>query len=889
MSDAKKLSPMMQQYEQAKVACRDALLLFRMGDFYELFREDAKVAAQALGLTLTSRDKNSSDPVPMAGFPHHQLDGYLAKLIKQGHRVAVCEQVEDPAKAKGLVRREVTRVVSPGTITDHELLDPRESNFLVSIVPQKPLKSEPNQLGVAWVDISTGEFVACQIAPVQLLDFLARLCPSEILLPESANIEIPPFFGSQEPVITRNADWVSAAKHSSDTLLRHFNVASLDGFGFHDDDQAALRAAGAILYYISENQPAAVDYIDQIVPWSPGTSMEIDQATWRSLEITRTIRSGQRDGSLFDMIDRTVTSMGSRQLGSWLLRPMVCKEAIMSRQNAIEELLTGESRRRGLRNQLKGIYDIQRLLSRLTSGRATPRDLGSIRKTLANFPELKTLLANSQSTLLQRVEVDLDTCPKLFQQLEAGLEESCPLSAKEGGYIREGFSPELDQYRELAAGGKQWIAEYQQRICEETGIPSIKVGFNKVFGYYLEVTHAHRDKLPETFIRKQTLKNAERFITPELKEYEDKVISADDRAKSLEYETFCELRSAVAEYLPRLKANAELIAQLDAIAALAELAAAQNYVKPTITEDAVINITDGRHPVLDITEALGTFVPNSTSLDEERGMIHLITGPNMAGKSTYIRQTALIVLMAHVGSFVPATAATVGITDRLFARVGASDELSRGQSTFMVEMTETARILNTATPRSLVILDEIGRGTSTYDGVSLAWAIVEYLHESIGCRTMFATHYHELTQLEETLSSVANYNVVVKEWNDEIVFLHKIERGAADKSYGIHVAKLAGVPVWVNRRAGQILEQLENTQSEPVDMNRATSGENQGEIQLTLFNAPTHPLIDKIRRIDTNHVTPMGALEMLNQWREELVEETSDSAPAINGPTKNRS
>lgn len=889
MSDPKKLSPMMQQYEQAKVACRDALLLFRMGDFYELFREDAKVAARALGLTLTSRDKNSSDPVPMAGFPHHQLDGYLAKLIKQGHRVAVCEQVEDPAKAKGLVRREVTRVVSPGTITDHELLDPRESNFLVSIVPKKATKSEPNLMGVAWVDISTGEFVACQIEPHQLLDFLARLCPSEILLPESAELEIPPFLSAREPVITRNADWVSAVKHSSDTLLRHFNVASLDGFGFSDEDQVALQAAGAILYYVSENQPTAVDYIDQIAPWSPGTSMEIDQATWRSLEITRTIRSGQRDGSLFDRIDRTVTSMGSRQLGAWLLRPMVCKEAIMSRQNAIEELVLNETRRRGLRSQLKGIYDIQRLLSRLTSGRATPRDLGSIRKTLANFPELKTRLANSQSRLLQKVEVDLDTCPKLFQQLEAGLEENCPLSAKEGGYIRQGFSAELDQYRELAAGGKQWIAEYQQRISEETAIPSIKVGFNKVFGYYLEVTHAHRDKLPESFIRKQTLKNAERFITPELKEYEDKVISADDRAKSLEYETFCELRNAVAEYLPRLKANAELIAHLDAIAALAELASTQNYVKPNITEDAVISITDGRHPVLDITEALGTFVPNSTALNEDQGLIHLITGPNMAGKSTYIRQTALIVLMAHVGSFVPATAATIGITDRLFARVGASDELSRGQSTFMVEMTETARILNTASPRSLVILDEIGRGTSTYDGVSLAWAIVEYLHESIGCRTMFATHYHELTQLEETLSSVANYNVAVKEWNDEIVFLHKIERGAADKSYGIHVAKLAGVPVWVNRRAGQILEQLENTQSEPVDMNRATSGASNGEIQLTLFNAPTHPLIDKIRRIDTNHVTPMGALEMLNQWREELVEENPESVSPLNRETKNRS
>ena len=878
MSDAKKLSPMMQQFEQAKLACGNAVLLFRMGDFYELFRDDAKIAAKALGLTLTSRDKNSANPVPMAGFPHHQLDGYLAKLIQQGHRVAVCEQVEDPATAKGLVKREVTRVVSPGTITDHELLDPRESNFLVAIVAGKAGKADTPLLGVSWIDISTGEFVASQIASNRLLDFLARLCPSEILLPESLELEIPAYSNSREAVITRQADWVSATKHASDTLLRHFKTASLDGFGFGEEDIVALRAAGAILHYISENQPAAINYVDQLVPWSPGTSMEIDQATWRSLEITRTIRNGQREGSLFDMIDRTVTSMGSRQLSAWLSQPLICEIAIGKRQDAIQELFQAASRRKAIRDKLKGIYDIQRLLSRLTSGRASPRDLGSIQKTLATFPGLKALLAKSEAWLLQKIEADLDLCPDLFKQLDAGLEDSCPLSPKEGGFIKAGYRPELDKFRELAAGGKQWIASYQKQISEETGIPSIKVGFNKVFGYYLEVTHLHRDKVPDSFIRKQTLKNAERFITPELKEYEDKVLSADERAKSLEYETFCELRDAVATYLPRLKSNAELIAQLDGLAALSELATNQNYVRPQMTKDAIVNIVDGRHPVLDITEALGTFVPNSTFLDEDQGLIHLITGPNMAGKSTYIRQTALVVLLAHIGSFVPASAATIGITDRLFARVGASDELSRGQSTFMVEMTETARILNTATPRSLVILDEIGRGTSTYDGVSLAWAIVEYLHESIGCRTMFATHYHELTKLEDTLSSVVNYNVVVKEWKDEIVFLHKIEPGAADKSYGIHVAKLAGVPAWVNRRAEQILTQLESTQSEPVDIRGAADHSDSGEIQLTLFGAATHPLIDKIKRIDTNHVTPMGALEMLNQWREELTDENAEKS-----------
>lgn len=864
----------MQQYEQAKQACNGALLLFRMGDFYELFHEDARVGAKALGLTLTSRDRNTENPVPMAGFPHHQLDGYLAKLIKQGHRVAVCEQVEDASQAKGLVRREVTRVVSPGTITDHELLDPRESNFLVAIIPDSKSRQATPDVGISWMDLSTGEFVATQAGWSQLVDFLAKLCPAEILVPDSGDLSIPPF--GREPVITPQADWVSALKHSSDTLQRHFKVASLDGFGFDESSTLAVRAAGAVLYYVHENQPAALDFIDQIVPWSPGTAMEIDQATWRSLEVTRTIRNNQREGSLFDIIDRTVTSMGSRQLGMWLAQPLTCAMAIGERQDGVQELLDQSTRRDSLRTTLKGICDLQRLLSRLSTGRANPRDLGSIQKTLGALPAIATSMEGVQSKLLREMEVNLDPCESLFRQLDAGLEDTCPLSAREGGFIRSGFDSQLDQYRELAAGGKQWIAGYQARISTETGIPSIKVGYNKVFGYYLEVTHVHRDKVPDSFIRKQTLKNAERYITPELKEYEETVLTADQKAHDLEYEIFCRLRDAVSAHLPRLKANSDIIARLDGIAALAELAENCNYTRPEITESSIVSIQDGRHPVLDITQPLGTFVPNSTMLDEDNGLIHLITGPNMAGKSTYIRQTALIALMAHIGSFVPAASATIGITDRLFARVGASDELSRGQSTFMVEMTETARILNNASPRSLVILDEIGRGTSTYDGVSLAWAIVEYLHESIGCRTMFATHYHELTRLQDTLSSVANYNVVVKEWNEEIVFLHKIERGAADKSYGIHVAKLAGVPSWVNRRAGKILEQLEGGQSQKPDVDSAARSTRSGEVQLTLFEAPTHPLIDKIRRLDTNHVTPMSALELLNEWRRELEEEASD-------------
>ncbi len=863
---------MMQQYEQAKAACGDAILLFRMGDFYELFHDDARLASQRLGLTLTSRDKGAN-PIPMAGFPHHQLDGYLARLIQQGFRVAVCEQVEDPATARGLVRREVTRVVSPGTITDHELLDPRESNFLLAIVESRECRlsnkansAEPATLGLAWIDISTGAFQACQTTPAAFEDLLARLSPSEVLLTENSSFEPPQ--SNRAPLVTRQAEWASSEKHALDLLTRHFGIASLDGLGFEPDCRLAIRAAGAILQYLTENQPAVLDFVDHLTPFLQETTMGIDEATWRSLEITRTIRHNRREGSLFDVIDRTVTSMGSRQLGEWLSRPLTCLDSIDQRLDAVEELTGHSDTRAAVRKSLKNIHDVQRLLARVATGRSTPRDLSSIARTLAELPGLRKLVGALASCLAVQMHADLDLCEPLRERLESTLRDDCPLSAREGGFVVAGCNRELDELRELARGGKQWIARYQTKIAADTGISTLKVGFNKVFGYYVEVTHQHRDKLPDHFIRKQTLKNAERFITPELKEYEERVVSAEQGAVELEYRIFCELRDAVSVMLPRLKGNARVVAQLDALAAMAELAVAERYIRPRMVADPVTHIEEGRHPVLDVTQPLGSFVPNSTSLDEESGVIHLITGPNMAGKSTYIRQAALIVLMAHAGSFVPAKSSTIGITDRLFARVGASDELSRGQSTFMVEMTETARILNTATPRSLVILDEIGRGTSTYDGVSLAWAIVEYLHDRVGCRTLFATHYHELTQLAETLPRLANFNVAVKEWNDEIVFLHKITPGAADRSYGIHVARLAGVPGWVNRRASTILEQLEGKRPSRPELRSAARGG--GEIQLTLFDAPPHPLIEKIRRLDTNHVTPMHALELLQRWRDEL-------------------
>ncbi len=609
-------------------------------------------------------------------------------------------------------------------------------------------------------------------------------------------------------------------------------------------------------------------------PYRQNQFVEIDQASWRSLEISQTIRHQSRQGSLLGVIDRCITPMGSRLLGIWIRTPLTSQQKIEYRLDAVEEAILDSRLRDGLRSDLKSIYDLQRLLAKVATGRASPRDLSQIRSTLGILPSIKTKLSGRSSSWFQQMDVDLDTCGELRDQLDLALADDCPMQLRDGGVIREGFNQDLDQLRSLAAGGKEWIANYQRSIMEETGIP-LKVGFNRVFGYYLEVTHAHRDKVPAEFIRKQTLKNAERYITPELKEYEEKVLTADSSAKDLEFTLFIQLRELASSHATRLLAIADIISSIDVVTALAQLSMDQKYCRPTLTSESTLKIEEGRHPVLDVAQPLGAFVPNDTVIDEEAGFIHLITGPNMAGKSTYIRQVALITLMAQIGSFVPAKSAMIGIVDQIFARVGASDELSRGQSTFMVEMTETARILNTASNRSLVILDEIGRGTSTYDGVSLAWAIVEYLHDHIGCRTLFATHYHELTELQQTFNGVRNWNVKIQEWEDKIVFLHKIVSGPADKSYGIQVAKLAGVPDWVNRRADQILRNLESqSQDDRQQVKTATHSKN-SELQLTLFEYADHPLIEKIRRIDTNHLTPIEALQMLGSMQAEVDEENS--------------
>ncbi len=859
------VTPMMKQYLEAKQACPDALLLFRMGDFYEMFHEDAKTAARLVNLALTSREKGEN-AVPMAGFPHHQLESYLGKLIALGMRIAVCEQVEDPKKAVGLVRREVTRVVTPGTVIDDSLLDPRESNYLAAVTPGDPA-------GLAWVELSTGRFVAASFPRRQLADQLARIAPAECLVAEDS--EPLPAQAASAMMVTRRPAWAFASATAREGLTKHFGTAGLEGFGFTDnaEDAQAIRAAGAILDYLNETQKTSPAHIDRLIPYRVSNALEIDQASRRSLEITRTIREGRREGSLLAVLDQTITAMGSRLLADWVANPLTDVAAIDARLDAVAELVADPRLASELSEALRRVYDLERLLARITTGRASPRDLSFLGRTLRTLPALKAKLAARSSRLLGDLEGQIDLCVELRAQLDVGLVDDCPLSSRDGGFIREGFSPELDALRDLMRGGKQWIAAYQAKETERTGIPNLKVGFNKVFGYYLEVTNTHQGKVPDDYIRKQTVKNAERYITPELKEYEEKVLTAEEKTKELEYEIFVKLRDAVAVARRQVRITATALAEIDVLVSLAELARARNYCRPQVVAEPVLRILDGRHPVLDVIEPQGTFVPNDTHLGADAGQILLITGPNMAGKSTYIRQVALMTLMAQIGSFVPAREATIGVADRIFARVGASDELTRGQSTFMVEMTETARILNTATAQSLVILDEIGRGTSTYDGISLAWSVAEHLHDRLGCRTLFATHYHELTDLAQSLGRVKNLNVAVREWQDEVVFLHKIVEGAADKSYGIHVARLAGVPREVIERSKDILVQLEDEHLDAegrAKIARPAQSTRRSHLQLTLFGPADHPLLDDIRQLDANQLTPLDALGLVHKWQDQL-------------------
>lgn len=871
-----KLSPMMERYKEVKAEHPGTLLFFRMGDFYELFYDDAEVASRVLGLTLTSRDKNSDNPIAMAGFPHHQLDNYLQKLIQTGFRVAICDQVEDPKKAKGLVRREVTRVVTPGTITEDELLDPRTSNFIACVAPSGTV------LGLAWLELSTGRFLISEIPPALLQDELARIRPAECLVPEheAGSTQHVARENSGGPVLTSRPAWCFAKDETRRLLKEHFGTKTLEGFDA-DEDSPAVTAAGALLEYIRETQRSALGHITKLQTWRRHRFMIIDEATRRSLELTSTMRDGKREQSLLGVIDETKTPMGARLLADWLSNPLTDCRQIDERLDCVEELVREVTLRDDLRETLRQIHDLQRLTSRVATGRCSPRDLSSLSATLGQLPAVKMRLAARSASRLQTLETQIDLCPEVQAAIDEALIADPPNGVADGGVIRPGFHAQLDELRDLAKGGRQWIAAYQAKESERTGIPSLKVGFNKVFGYYLEVTVAHLDKVPEDYIRKQTLKNQERYITPELKEYEDKVLRADEQSKAIEQELFSTLRDDVAAHVARLLATADALAEVDVLTSLASLAETAGYCRPELTEDVVLDIREGRHPVLDRLMPTGEFVPNDILLgvsDDDAssstaGRVQIITGPNMAGKSTYIRQAALITLMAQIGSFVPASEARIGIADRVFARVGASDELGRGQSTFMVEMTETARILNSATEHSLVILDEIGRGTSTYDGISLAWSITEHLHDEIQCRTMFATHYHELTVLTQTLKQASNWNVAVQENNDDVIFLHRIVQGAAGRSYGIHVAKLAGVPRSVTERAATILETLENDHlnhdGRPSVPQRPSGLRSR---QLSLFELPEDPLLDEIRKLEVDSMTPLEAMQELHRLRQQLTD-----------------
>ncbi len=856
---------MMQQYHEAKQAHPDTLLLFRMGDFYELFYGDAEEAARLLQLALTSRDKGEN-AIPMAGFPHHQLESYLKKLVQAGRRVAICEQVEDARQAKGLVKREVVRVVSPGTLTEEGLLDPLEANYLAAIVVGKEVA------GLAWVELSTGEFWAMDTPLARLDDELARVAPREFLVSESC--DALPGTSLREEVVTRRPEWQFSTASARECLLRHFGVASLAGFGFEEENSPGTQAAGGILQYLLETQKTSLVHIERLQLHDDRRTLQIDEATRRSLELMRTFREGKREGSLLGVLDRTTTSMGARLLASLLSQPLADREAIEARLDAVEEWVADPLLCQALRQKLRGIHDLDRLLTRISTGRASPRDLSFLAKTLACLPGLKAKLTGRKCWLLAELEGQVDLCPEIRARLEAALADPCPITAHEGGVIKPGCNSRLDELRELSSGGREWMAAYQAEESARLDMP-LKVGFNKVFGYYIEITHTHRDKVPEEYHRKQTLKNAERYITPKLKEFEEQVLTAEEEARELEYQLFVELRNAAAEAAPRIRGTARALAQLDVLLSLATLALERGYCRPQLVDEPVLEIEEGRHPVLDALLPAGDFVPNDTRLDGESRRMLLITGPNMAGKSTYIRQTALLVVLAQMGSFVPARRAVVGVADRVFARVGASDELSRGQSTFMVEMTETARILNTATSRSVVILDEIGRGTSTYDGISLAWAVAEYLHDQIRCRTLFATHYHELTELEHSLEAQCNLNVAVREAKGEVAFLHRIVEGSADKSYGIHVARLAGIPRPVHHRAREILDTLESRnprESRLPGLNateNSNAGAGNGHVQMRLFETAEHPLVRELSRINIEQTTPLEAFQLVRRWQEE--------------------
>ncbi len=855
-------TPAMAQYAEAKRRYPDALLFFRMGDFYEMFHEDARVASEALGLTLTARDRERK--VPMAGVPVKAADGYVQRLLAKGHKVAICEQLGDPAAAKGVLDREVVRVLTPGTLTEEEALDPRRSNYLLALAPPKGR----GRAGLAWVDLSTGRFLVAEVAPEDVPDEVARIQPAEVLVPEGAAAAARALLGGAAAAVTPVPDWGFEPEGAGRALKEHFGLASLKAFGL-DRLAQARGAAGAALEYLRETQRTSLGHVTRVECADPAGTLCVDRTTRRRLDLVQRA-DGSVEGTLVGVLDRTRTAMGGRLLREWILSPLADRAAIEARLDGVEEFVKDAFLRRDLREALRVVKDVERIVGKVATQRANARDVQALGRSLEALPALRDLLTSTYSRALgglrARLDEPLAAQEALAARLARAIADDPPLATTEGGMIRAGFDTELDELRSMSKDAKAWIARYQAAEIDRTGIASLKVGYNRVFGYYIEVTHAHRDKIPPDYQRKQTLTTAERYVTPPLEEYEKKVLRADELARERERRLFQGLREEVAAQTRGLQASAAALAELDVFAALAEVAAARGYVRPEILDDRTLELRDGRHPVVEAALAgPERFVPNDTDLDAER-RVALITGPNMAGKSTYIRQTALLVLMAQMGSFVPASKARVGLCDRIFARVGAEDDIARGQSTFMVEMSEAAYILNHATERSLVILDEVGRGTSTFDGIAIAWALTEYLSEVVGARTLFATHYAELTALGAELPAVHNLNVAVREWGDEIVFLRRIQPGASDRSYGIHVAQLAGVPAAVVERARAVLAGLEGERAqsaERLSFGRAPAPAPR-DTQLGLFEpAGPDPLRAELEAVQVERLTPLEALNKL--------------------------
>ncbi len=854
-------TPAMAQYVTQKQRHPDALLFFRIGDFYELFFDDAKVASKALGLTLTSRSKGEG-AIPMAGVPARAVDGYLRRLVQMGHKVAICEQLQDAKDGKGVVERAIVRVVTPGTLTEDNLLDGRRNNHLAAISFGK------DRTGLAWVDLSTGAFFVHECASERLADELARIEPSELLLPEEQRGTDRRWQPSESLPTTFRAAYDFGVEGAVRTLQQFFRTATLAGFGVQDMP-LATGAAGAIVTYLQETQLCALPHLRGLEVWHDGAFMRLDRATRQSLELVQTMRDAEGT-SLLSILDRSSTPMGARCLRRWLLAPLANVEAITHRQTAVAELHGDSALLRLCTEQLSGVLDLERLSSRAAFGRANARDLIGLRASLERLPPMQARLHTCGSEWLRALAAAIDPMPDLVAAIAATLIDEPPLAIKDGGLIRPGFHQELDELKTLARDSTDWLARYQQQLVERTGISSLKIGFNRIFGYYIEVTHTHRETaLPPEFQRKQTTKNAERYVTDDLRTFETKILKAEENGKALEYELFVALRDRVAAAVDRLHRTANAVAELDASASLATVAVARNYCCPVVDDSLVLRIEDGRHPVIESTHAAGSFVANDTDLEPPIRRLVLLTGPNMAGKSTWIRQNALIAVMAQIGSFVPAKQARIGLVDRIFTRVGGADDISRGASTFMVEMTETANILNNATSRSLVVLDEVGRGTSTYDGLSLAWAIAEDLHDRVRCRALFATHYHQLMDLAGPGRGIVNCRVAVREWGDEIVFLHRIENGGTDRSYGLHVARLAGIPKSVIERARSVLGKLDQEGDGVREaLVAARDRQRPGLKQKELFAPPPDPMVAELRQLDLDNLTPRQALDLLRQWQE---------------------